>query len=58
MKGGYVGSQVGIHQSPTSSNMKKKVAEKYYKSKELVLELSPQLNRSLWCMGDLGSCVS
>ena len=58
MKGGYVGSQVGIHQSPTSSNMKKRVVEKYYKSKELVLELSPQLNRSLWCMGDLGSCVS
>ena len=57
MKGGYVDSQVGIHQSPTLSNMKKRVAEKYYKSKELVLELSPQLNRSLWCMGD-GSCVS
>jgi len=35
VKGGYVGSQVGIHQSPTSSNMKKRVAEKYYKSKEL-----------------------
>ena len=58
MKGGYVGSQVGIHQSLTSSNMKKRVAEKYYKSKELVLELSPQLNRSLGCMRGLGSCVS
>jgi len=52
-----VGSQVGIHQSPTSSNMKKRVAEKCYKSKELVLELSPQLNRSLGCMRGLGSCV-
>jgi len=49
---------VGIHQSPTSSNMKKRVAEKYYKSKELVLELLQQLNKSLGCMGDLGSCVS
>jgi len=58
VKGGYVGSQVGIHQSPTSSNMKKRVVEKYYKSKELVLELSPQFNRSLGCMGDLGSCMS
>ena len=58
VKGGYVGSQVGIHQSPTSSNMRKRVAEKYYKSKELVLELSPQLNRSLGCIGDLGSYVS
>jgi len=58
MKGGYVGSQVGIHQSLTSSNMKKRVAEKYYKSKELVLELLSQLNRSLGCMGDLGSYVS
>jgi len=38
--------------------VKKRVAEKYYKSKELVLDLSPQLNRSLGCMGDLGSCVS
>ena len=57
MKGGYVGSQVGIHQSPTSGDMKKRVAEKYYKSKELVLELSPQLNRSLGCMMGLGSCV-
>jgi len=57
VKGGYVG-QVGIHQSPTSSNMKKRVTEKYYKSKELVLELSPQLNRSLRCMGGLDSCVS
>ena len=37
---------------------KKRVAEKYYKSKELVLELSPQLNRSLGCMRSLGSCVS
>jgi len=51
-----IGSQVGIHQSPTSSNMKRRVAEKYYKNKELILELSPQLNSSL--MGDLGSCVS
>jgi len=52
-----VGSQVGIHQSPTSSNMKR-AAEKYYKSKELVLELLPQHNRSLGCMRGLGSCVS
>jgi len=36
--------------------MKKRAAEKYYKSKELVLELSPQL--TLGCMRDLGSCVS
>jgi len=53
VKGEYVGSEVS-----TSSNMKKRVAEKYYKSKELVLELSPQLNRSLGCMRGLGSCVS
>jgi len=53
-----VGSQVGIHQSPTSSDMKKRATDKYYKSKELVLELSPQLNRSLGCIGDLGSYVS
>jgi len=58
VKGGYVGSQVGIHQSPTSSNMKKRAAEKYYKSKKLVLELSPQLNKSLGCMRGLDSCVS
>jgi len=38
--------------------MKKRVIENYYKSKELVLELSPQLNRSLRCMRGLGSCVS
>ena len=58
VKGGYVGSQVGFHQSPTSSNMKKRVAEKHYKSKELVLELSPQLHRSFGCMRGLGElCV-
>jgi len=58
MKGGYVGSQVSIHQSPTLSNVKKRATEKYYKSKVLVLELSPQLNRSLGYIGNLGSCVS
>jgi len=30
--------------------MKKRTVEKYCESKELVLELSPQLNRSLGCM--------
>ena len=54
----FVGSQVSIHQSPTLSNVKKRVAGKYYKSKQLVLELSPQLNRSLGCMRGLGICVS
>jgi len=34
--------------------MKKRVAEKYYKSKVLVLKLSLQLNRSLRCMRRLG----
>jgi len=48
---------VNIHQSPTLSNVKKRAAEKYYKSKELILELSPQLNRSLGCMRGLGSYV-
>jgi len=57
VKEGYVGSQVSIHQSPTLSNVKKRAVEKYYKSKDLVLELSPQLNRSLRCMRGLGSCV-
>jgi len=38
--------------------VKKRATQKYYKSKELVLELSPQLNRSLRCMRGLGSCVS
>jgi len=38
--------------------MKKIIVEKYYKSKELILELSPQLNRSLGCMRGLGSCMS
>jgi len=58
MNGHDVDSQVGIHQSLTLNNMKKRVAEKYYKSKEMVLELLPQLNRSLGCMKDLGSCLS
>jgi len=53
-----VGSQVIIHQSFTSSNMKKRAAEKYYKNKEFLLKLSPQLNRSLGCMRGLGSYVS
>jgi len=38
--------------------MKKRVAEKYYKNKELVLELLPQLNKSLGYMRGLSSCVS
>ena len=38
--------------------MKEKVAEKHYKNKELLLKLSPQLNMSLGCVGDLSSCVS
>jgi len=29
----YVGSKVSIHQSLTSSNMKKRAVEKYYKNK-------------------------
>jgi len=33
IKEGYVSFQVGIHQSLTSSNIKKRVAEKYYKNK-------------------------
>jgi len=35
-----VSSQVSIHQSPTLNNVKKRTVEKYYKNKELVLELS------------------
>jgi len=38
--------------------MKKKVVKKNYKSKWLVLELSPQLNRSIGCIRDLDNCVS
>lgn len=46
---------VDIHQT---SNIKKRVVKKYYKSKEFVLKLSSQLNRSLGCIKDLDSYVS
>jgi len=38
--------------------MKKRAGEKYYKSKKLVLVLSPQLNKFLGCTRGLSSCVS